>query len=175
MKKILKKEVIIAFIIGIILASSVAVYAAVSASQVTYTTEKSEKINNVAEALNDLYNRGNATLTRKVIKTFRYSGHYNATDWESNNEATIGFGKKIIDVKTTLPNYDKLSKDNFCLDLKTIMQWGADRGDIGGDGVVASIESYENGIITINIPRFVRGGNTPDLEISLIAFYIEYK
>ena len=40
MKKILKKEFIIGLIVGIILASSIAVYAEVSASQVTYNGGK---------------------------------------------------------------------------------------------------------------------------------------
>ena len=47
-------KLIIGFIIGIILASGV-VYAVTSANQVSYTTEKNEKIETVADALNELY------------------------------------------------------------------------------------------------------------------------
>ena len=55
----IRKDTIIAFVIGIILASSVAVYATVTASGVTYTTAKNENIKNVGEALNDLYAKTN--------------------------------------------------------------------------------------------------------------------
>ena len=60
MKKILKKEVIIAFIIGIILASSIAVYAAtMNAKDVDYKDGKT-----VEYALNDLYGKiSNYTYT----------------------------------------------------------------------------------------------------------------
>ena len=50
MKKILKKEVIIAFVAGIILSSSIAVYATINASNIDYKNGKT-----VENALNDLY------------------------------------------------------------------------------------------------------------------------
>ena len=57
MKKILKKEVIIAFIIGIILASSIAVYAAtINAKDIDYKDGKT-----VEYALNDLYQKSQIT------------------------------------------------------------------------------------------------------------------
>ena len=52
MKKILKKEVIIAFIVGVILASSIAVYASLNASDIEYKNGKK-----VSEALDELYNK----------------------------------------------------------------------------------------------------------------------
>ena len=52
-----KKSIVIAFIIGVILASSIAVYAAVSASQITYKNDKT-----VEYALNDLYDKTSPTL-----------------------------------------------------------------------------------------------------------------
>ena len=56
MKKILKKEVIIAFIIGIILASSIAVYAySYMASDIDYTKPGTETAISVETALNELY------------------------------------------------------------------------------------------------------------------------
>lgn len=56
MKKILKKEVIIAFIVGIILASSIAVYAAaINAKDVDYTKPGTTTAISVETALNDLY------------------------------------------------------------------------------------------------------------------------
>ena len=47
-------KVIIAFILGLILAGGI-VYAATSAKEVTYTTAKNGNIKNVEDALNDLY------------------------------------------------------------------------------------------------------------------------
>ena len=52
MKKIMKKEVIISFIIGVILASSIAVYASINASEVDYKNNQK-----VSDALDDLYNK----------------------------------------------------------------------------------------------------------------------
>lgn len=63
MKKILKKEVIIAFIVGIILASSIAVYAySYAAKDVSYTKPGTNTAISVETALNDLYENKNATL-----------------------------------------------------------------------------------------------------------------
>jgi hypothetical protein len=60
MKKILKKEVIIAFIIGIILASSIAVYAySYAAKDVSYTKPGTDTTIDVETALNDLYSKFN--------------------------------------------------------------------------------------------------------------------
>ena len=69
MKKIFKKEVIIAFIVGIILASSIAVYATINAKDVDYKDGKT-----VEYALNDLYEKYNKfdTLTLS-LKTHDYS------------------------------------------------------------------------------------------------------
>ena len=62
MKKIFKKEVIIAFIIGIILASSIAVYAySYAAKDVSYTKPGTTTSINVETALNELYSKGNKT------------------------------------------------------------------------------------------------------------------
>ena len=68
MKKILKKEVIIAFIVGIILASSIAVYAAtINAKDVDYKDGKT-----VEYALNDLYTKlQSATKTQVTFPSTR--------------------------------------------------------------------------------------------------------
>ena len=60
MKKIFKKEVIIAFIIGIILASSIAVYAySYAAKDISYTKPGENTLISVETALNELYtNKG---------------------------------------------------------------------------------------------------------------------
>ena len=49
-------KVIIAFVLGAILTGGI-VYAAVSASEVSYTTNKNASVKNVEQALNELYNR----------------------------------------------------------------------------------------------------------------------
>lgn len=57
LKKIMKKDIIVAFIIGLIVASSITVYATnIIANQIAYTREGTQ-INNVEQALNDLYNK----------------------------------------------------------------------------------------------------------------------
>lgn len=72
MKKILKKEVIIAFIIGIILASSIAVYAySYAAKDVSYTKPGTTTAINVETALNDLYNK---TSDEYANKTYIQTG-----------------------------------------------------------------------------------------------------
>lgn len=59
LKKYIK--VIIGFIVGVILAGGI-VYAATTASQVTYTTDKNAEIQYVSDALNDLY------ASKKIMK-----------------------------------------------------------------------------------------------------------
>ena len=75
MKKILKKEVIIAFIIGIVLASSIAVYAySYYAKDISYTKAGAETAINVETALNDLYEKQN---DRKQTEIIISSGSFN--------------------------------------------------------------------------------------------------
>ena len=87
-------KVIIAFIIGIILAGGI-VYAATVASGVTYTTAKNSNVKNVEDALNDLYAKLNNELE-------------NNTEWEEVNDAFV-----------TNPNYSLnearlFKKGNIC-------------------------------------------------------------
>ena len=61
MKKTLKKEVILAFIIGVVLASSMAVFANINASEIDYKNNQK-----VSDALDDLYSKipnGKITIT----------------------------------------------------------------------------------------------------------------
>lgn len=60
-------KVIIAFIVGVILAGGIVYAAVVSASEVSYTTAKNANITNVQEALNDLYSKNNVTITSTAI------------------------------------------------------------------------------------------------------------
>lgn len=93
MKKILKKEVIIAFIIGILLASSIAVYAAtINAKDVDYKDGKT-----VEYALNDLYSKSNkapqqvATITtndRTATYTMQNDGYILGTAGTKTDDGT---------------------------------------------------------------------------------------
>ena len=60
MKKFLNNnfKLIIGFIFGVIITGTI-VYAAVSASEINYTTSKNSSVKNVEQALNDLYNKSN--------------------------------------------------------------------------------------------------------------------
>ena len=83
MKKILKKEVIIAFIVGIILSSSIAVYAATYlANDVSYKDGK-----NVEQALDELYAKSNKTtgelflellMKKPILVSHNYDTGYSA-------------------------------------------------------------------------------------------------
>ena len=87
MKKVLKKEVIIAFIVGIILASSIAVYAySYAAKDISYTKPGTDTAISVETALNDLYSKSNktpqqvATLTTQGASyTFQNDGYITGT------------------------------------------------------------------------------------------------
>lgn len=65
MKKILKKEVILSFVLGVALTSGI-VYAATAANQIGYTTNNNIEIKNVEQALNDLYEKINDNV--KCVK-----------------------------------------------------------------------------------------------------------
>ena len=84
MKTILKQKnginlvvLVIVLMIGVILGSGI-VYAAVSASQVSYTTESNDNIKNVGEALNDLY--GNIDKNKVNNVTLHYGLRTNQSD-----------------------------------------------------------------------------------------------
>ena len=81
MKKIFKKEVIIAFIIGIILASSIAVYAySYAAKDISYTKPGTDIPISVEKALNELYNkRENCT-----VGIYHHDGKTNKYSIETN-------------------------------------------------------------------------------------------
>ena len=141
------------------------------AKDVWYTKNDGTKIS-VEDSLNELYNNKSGKLIRKVLEIIDYSGHDSVSAWSENND--LGFGTKQIST-TNIKNYQKLTKDNFSLNITDIMLWGTTASQTGGDGVKASIDSYdnENGILTVSIPRFVRGSMTPELKIKVICFYIE--
>ena len=78
-------KVMIAFIVGIILAGGI-VYAATYANQVTYGTDKNVKISTVEEALNDLYaNMRKTPDTVTLIENidyWNYSISFNPSDYK---------------------------------------------------------------------------------------------
>ena len=55
-------KVIIGFIVGVVLAGGIVYAAVTSADEISYMTEKNEEINNVQEALNDLYSKKQDTI-----------------------------------------------------------------------------------------------------------------
>ena len=63
-----KKGIIILLIIGVIVASSITVFAySYFANQVSYTTDKNSNVTNVSEALNDLYSKINTNETKYYV------------------------------------------------------------------------------------------------------------
>ena len=84
MKKLLKKEVIIAFLIGIILASSIAVYAAnISAKNIDYKDGKT-----VEQALNELYSKPNSYVALFNEHQYKSTSSYKLT----NNYINSNYG-----------------------------------------------------------------------------------
>lgn len=77
MKKTSKKEVIIAFIVGIILSSSVAVYATnYLAKDISYTKTGTETPISVEQALNELYQNKKNVETGRIDIDFSRSWQY---------------------------------------------------------------------------------------------------
>jgi len=144
-----------------------------------YPNSIDEYVDGGRGAYEDGYKKGqeSAKIVRQVITSFKYSGHDVAEDWASSENPYYGYGTKQIDV-TQIPNYDKLTKDNFCIELNNIeVAFGSSISNINNAGVTATIVSYENGILTINIPRHVRNSyhGTAHLGISIVAYYIDYE
>ena len=94
-------KVVIAFILGLILAGGI-VYAATTARDVSYTTAKNENIKNVEEALNDLYSKRQITpeqvgkiTTQDASYTFENDGYITGSMITSNGAgAMIYFNEK---------------------------------------------------------------------------------
>ena len=130
-KKILKKEIIIAFIIGVIIASGITVYAtSYLASQVTYKEGKK-----VEQALNELYSKKNksaqqvATLTTQGASyKFQNDGYITGTastpdDWEAN----LMFDGEIISVCPG--DTSATRKVSLYVPKGTVVQTRAEHGD----------------------------------------------
>lgn len=106
---------IIGFIVGVILAGGI-VYAAVSANQIIYTTDKNANIKTVADALNDLYNRNLIDLNNEPETIF---GIHTTSGAGTKNDPYIITDENQLAVLGALKNtnnlYFKLGKN---LDLK---------------------------------------------------------
>ena len=116
-------KVIIAFIIGIILASSIAVFATISASSIDYTANKK-----VSEALDDLYTLANSQtqITNSTIisnfsisnsalsgltTTISLSGTISTTDSSGVRGYLIIVNDEVKSATTTLPYNLKLDRN----------------------------------------------------------------
>ena len=61
-------KLIVGFIVGVIVASSITVFAySYFANQVSYTTDNNSNVTNVSEALNDLYSKINTNETKYYV------------------------------------------------------------------------------------------------------------
>lgn len=133
MKKIFKKEVIIAFIVGIILASSIAVYAySYAAKDIGYTKPGTTTPISVETALNDLYNKGN--------KTHKYT--YTNIPRADSEQKTL-----CIDIKNDYSNYQNITIDNINVQIDKMLYGGESSYAIN-----SLLYSYDNtnGIITVS-------------------------
>ena len=83
-------KVIIAFVIGLILAGGI-VYAATSAREVNYTTSKNTDIKNVEEALNDLYKN------KKGVKSGSVEVPANSTSSVDTGLSNVRYATAVLD------------------------------------------------------------------------------
>lgn len=102
MKRMVKKEVIISFIIGVMLASSIAVYATINANEIDYKNGKK-----VSQALDELYNNIKETSdTEKSIN--------------ANGKQTLDKYYKNLNVNVPNGNFD-LDNDNVITEQSNII------------------------------------------------------
>ena len=143
-KKILKKEVIIAFIIGIILASSIAVYAySYFASDISYTRPGTETAINVEQALNDLYSKSKKlTLIGNVSLD---SVHFSENDYF-----------KTFDL-TSFSNYRDITTDDIYIVCKSLAPAKNDKTLPNSSNGVSISKEYNSstGELTITLPLVI--------------------
>ena len=90
-------KLIIGFILGVILTGGI-VYAAVTASEIDYTTTKNSSVKNVEQALNDLYTKGQAGANHEIACWVGYTNYISGSlIKKENNTATK-------DLSTPTPN-----------------------------------------------------------------------
>lgn len=139
-------KVIIAFIVGVILAGGI-VYATTSASQVSYTTDKNLEINTVAEALNDLYNKqisnGKAEYWNKGVENINK---------QTTKDIDIGF----------IPSCIIFSRDNSRCDIVYNSSISTTQQYI--NGTAYKINYGGTGIVTIGTTNSFRNNHTDNTE-----------
>lgn len=101
-------KVIIAFIIGLILAGGI-VYAATSANQVIYTTTKNAEIQNVEDALNDLYDLTNFDHFSDEFLNETVFGSYDSKDLRAWAGSTKENGMISLNSKNALYSANDIS------------------------------------------------------------------
>lgn len=125
--KYIKKnfKVIIAFILGAILASGVTVYAVINAGSINYTKEGTQ-IQNVEQALNDLYEKNKTkNTTRTLVATLEWnSTSYNIdmTSYEGwQNFTTENFAVVVTGIyaNEAKNRYRTFEDSNFSYDATT--------------------------------------------------------
>ena len=150
MKKFLKKEVIIAFIIGIILASSIAVYAySYMASDIDYTKPGTETAISVETALNELYAKESSPLT---FGTTLYSN--NNSDNVASKSTTLdnlSKGKYIVNVIRSVGSLTDISFNSANDITLTINCTNGTAQKIAGKNYLYSSSGYVNGLHTFVI------------------------
>ena len=140
------KKLILGFIIGIILTSGV-VYAAISASDVTYCKDGTNTIS-VSDALNELYDLSQLHVVK--IGDYSSTGHAN------------------VDIKNKVSDYTKLTKDNFWLRNVRCSYTSAAWGDYNLGGVTETI-SYNASTGVVSVLATYGAWNS-----SKHAFYLNY-
>lgn len=128
-------KIIVAFIIGVILASGISVYAySCYSSDISYKKVNSEEEISVEEALNELYERKLDSLTLHKI---------NLGNFASTSAASV-------DIKSQVSNYADLTKDNFWLRNVRTSYTSATWSDYNLGGPSETI-SYDpsTGIVTV--------------------------
>lgn len=83
---------------------------------------ESELIEDTVNSIDNLATESttqNAKLVRKVVKNLTYYPESTGTDWSSNSN-TSGYGINTIDVKDVISEYEKLTKENFVIELNSI-------------------------------------------------------
>ena len=102
-------KVIIAFLLGTILTGGI-VYAAVSASEISYTTNKNANIKYVSEALNDLYTRTNTSAGKTKVLL------------ESNLNTSTSHSISA----SNIANYKNLTANDFIVEAVSLSEYHGD-------------------------------------------------
>ena len=167
-------KAIIAFILGVILASSITVYAySYIASDVKYTKKDGTEIS-VADALNDLYHKGN--LSSKNFQKFDLG---EVTYSFSSGTYSKYSSTKTIDVKELLPSdYASLTEDNFSYEITGVHVGSgsggyvqSSLGDTEDNSTDKPLLNYdkENGILSLTI--YVNNGREDYIKSVYVKLY----